>query len=365
MSEFFSGAYHFLDGLFTLLTGAAHFAFWAVAVLIALSVLGLVVKRSQVLGKGKKHGSKHGFFHVHETTDYERKAAIVNRKKCDKIGTEDGCGDPDCEDAVPPAAEKPIAVIRFDNDMMASYSGPFARLVNEVIANKDRFSQVVVAANSPGGSVAEYGLMYSEMERLRKACDSVKIKLTGSIRTYGASGGMLELLPCHEIYASPMAMVGSIGVVSEFLNFNKLWKSIGVTPLTLTAGEFKRTVTPNGEVTDEGLAHYKAQLESIHRQFIAAVVKYRKDKGFDSEDKVKKVCNGDHWTAQESIELGLGLVDGLATTSELIFNLNQNNDLVFLSVKQNPWEKGIFRFLTRLVDYAFLRVRSAMTGGLQ
>lgn len=361
MHAFFSGLYNFLDGTFHLLGGAMQVAFWVVLVLIALAVLGGVVRRMQILGKGKKHGSKHGYFHVHETTDYERKASIVNRKACESRPTADGQSD--CDDHVPPAADKPIAVIRFDNDMMASYSGPFARLVNEVIANKDRFSKVVVAANSPGGSVAEYGLMYSEMERLRKACDSVKIELWGSIRTYGASGGMLELLPCHKIYASPMSMVGSIGVVSEFLNFHGFWKRHGIEPQTLYAGEWKRTVTQNGEITPEGLKKYKEQLESIHRQFIAAVKKYRK--GFENEDKVKLVCSGDHWTAQESIELGHGLVDELATTSELLFNLNQNNDLVFLSVVQNPWEKGIFRFLTRLVDYSLLRAKSMIFGGLQ
>ncbi len=358
MSGFFSSLYNFFDGTFHLLGGALHVAFWVVLVLIALAVLGSVVQRVQIVGKKRQHGSKHGYFHVHETTDYDRKPAILTRKAHEKLG-----GDSQVAEAVPPAATKPIAVIRFDNDMMASYSGPFARLVNEVIANKDRFSKVVVAANSPGGSVAEYGLMYSEMERLRKVCDASNIELIGSIRTYGASGGMLELLPCHKIVASPLSIVGSIGVVSEFLNFNKFWKGIGVEPMTLTAGEFKRTVTMNGEVTEEGKKHYLDQLGSIHRQFIDAVKKYRK--GIDSDEKVALVCSGAHWTAQESVELKLGLVDELATTQELLFNLNQTNDLVFLGVKQNPWERGIFRFLTRLVDYALLRAKSMITGGMQ
>jgi serine protease SohB len=364
MHAFFSGVYNFLDGTFHLLGGALHVAFWVVLVLIALAVLGNIVRRTQLLGKGIKHGSRHGFFHVHEGTDYERKAALVTRKTLEKAtsaiaGTDATISD----DSVPEAAGKPIAVIRFDNDMMASYSGPFSRLVNEVIANKERFSKVVVAANSPGGSVAEYGLMYAEMERLRKECDTAGIELIGSIRTYGASGGMLELLPCHKIYASPMAMVGSIGVVSEFLNFHDFWKNLGIQPLTLTAGEFKRTLTPNGEVTPEGKEKFLAQLKSIHDQFIAAVKKYRK--GFDNEEHVKLVCSGDHWTAQESIERKLGLIDELATTAELLFNLNQNNDLIFLSIKQNPWEKGIFRFLTKLVDYTLVRAKNLITGGLQ
>jgi serine protease SohB len=343
--------YNFFDGLFALAGGLLHAVLLAVLVLIALTALGIMMRRLKMLGKGKKHGSRHGFFHVHEGTDYERKASIASRMALQGKTNEDG------EAIEPPdSKDKPIAVISFDNDAMASYSGPFARLVNEVIVNKHRFGAVVVAANSPGGSVAEYGLMYSEMERLRAACDEAKIELIGSIRTYGASGGMLELLPCHRIVASPLAIVGSIGVVSEFLNFNGFWKNIGVEPMTLTAGEHKRTVTQNGEITPEGKAHYLEQLKSIHEQFIAAVMKYR---GFD-EAKAKEVCTGDHWTAQESIAKKLNLVDELATTNQLLFNLNQKNDLVYLSIKQNPWERGIFRFLTRLVDYGVVRAKSVI-----
>lgn len=88
-------------------------------------------------------------------------------------------------------------------------------------------------------------------------------------------------------------------------------------------------------------------------------------RGSDSEEKVALVCSGAHWTAQESVELNLGLVDELATTQELLFNLNLTNDLVFLGVKQNPWEKGIFRFLVRLVDHALLRVKSMIVGDLR
>ena len=112
---------------------------------------------------------------------------------------------------------------------------------------KHKFGSVTVVANSPGGGVSEYGLMYCEMERLRNC----GLRLVACIDTVGASGGMLQVLPAHEIVAAPFAMVGSIGVVSEFLNFHDMLRSVGIRPVTLTAGKFKRTVTPMSEIEPE------------------------------------------------------------------------------------------------------------------
>lgn len=357
MAAVFSGIYHFLEALFNLLGGFFHMAFWLGLALIVLVVLQQLALRLRQ--RINWHSSNHGFFHVHDRSDFKRKPAIESRKSCG--GHEEGhecCPEPECESSVPNAEGKPYAVLRFDNDIMASYNRPFARLVDEVLANQDRWAGVVVAANSPGGSVAEYGLMYAEMERLRAMCDSKQIELIGLTDTYAASGGMLELLPCHKIVAAPFAIVGSIGVVSEFLNFNKLLTSIGIEPVTNTAGDLKRTTTPFGPITEEATKHDKAKLEAIHAQFIQGLIKYRK---FDA-DRVKAVCTGEHWTAQEAYDRKLGIVDAISTTQGYLFNLNQKNDLVILSELKNPWERGLFRFLAGLLDHVMLRARMILMG---
>ena len=53
--------------------------------------------------------SRHGLLHVHETTDYELQKAITSRR----LATDDE------ETSV--GRTKPMAVICFDNDMMANY----------------------------------------------------------------------------------------------------------------------------------------------------------------------------------------------------------------------------------------------------
>jgi len=362
----------FFAGLYSFLAGFLHIALMSVGVAIGLAIFFLVVSR---LRKGRKKAAcKKDLFQVHETTVYDRQDSIAKRladegKQCDKHDHDAQAEDDeepadeapaDPEETVvevkPTAADKvcaakPVAVLRFEGDVYASGRDGIARLIDELIVNKDRFSKAIVIVDSPGGGVAHYGQLFAEMERIRKA----GITLEVCVDTYAASGGYLMSVPAHKIIAAPFAMVGSIGVVSEFLNFHELLRKLGIQPLTLTAGKHKRTVTQFSEVTDDAKQKYLEQLEAIHRQFIKAVTTYRK---VDAD----KVCTGDHWTAQESVDLGLNLVDELATSQEYLLKVNQDNELVFLSEKEDPFSKGIFRFITKLADHLIARIFARISG---
>lgn len=360
------------------LTGALVSLSWKLLLLVGILLLfRYMFQRYRSGGKKPETGSKFGLFQVNRSIVYERKPAINGRRKKGLLGADDvvvtadeteeaetaaataaapqgpeaTCerpGDEACAQhrARAMASPLPVAVIQVENDVMASQRKIFAKLVDEVIANKDKFSRVIVDASSPGGGVSQYGLMFTEMERLRK--DS-GLYITGVADEVAASGGMMQLLPVHEIVMPPYAIVGSIGVVTEFLNFNKFLTDIGITPIEITAGDLKRTVTQFGEPTEAKIAHYKEQLRRIHRQFIASVQKYR-------HVNPDLVCNGDHWTAQEAFAQGLGLVDRLGTSRGLLFEANQDHDLIILSENASRWEKGVFRFLTRILDWGIHHV---------
>ncbi len=357
---------------------------WKVVLFGGVCYLALSVFRSMRGVKKPQTGAKLGFLQVNEGVNYRRKRALNRRRTSGQLEADDVVGDTNetmeadapapttatADATVTTAAESPAActhpgdeacarlrakayasplpvvLIQISNDVMASQRTTFAKFVDEVIANKSKFSRVVVNASSPGGAVSQYGLMFTEMERLRR--DS-GLYITGVADEVAASGGMMQLLPVHELVMPPFAMVGSIGVVTEFLNFNTLLTTVGIEPIEITAGALKRTVTQFGKPTEEKIAHYKEQLHSIHLQFIAAVQKYR------SVDPAR-VCTGDHWLAQEAVDQQLGLVDRLATSRELIFEANQEHDLIILTENASRWEKGIFRFLTKVVDFGISRV---------
>lgn len=343
-----SGFSHFIFG-------ALHLALLILAVGIGFAILGLLGKALK--GKPGAGGAarKLGLFKMHENTTYKKVAAVKTRLLKEALCKAHGDDCEEAEDAIAPVGEggvKPLAVLDFDGDVMASGRDNFACLVDELLVNKDRLDGAIVTVTSPGGGVAQYGQLFSEMERVRKS----GLNLTICVDTVAASGGYLMSVPANKIVAAPFSYVGSIGVVSEFVNVHDFLKRYGIVPLTLTAGKHKRTLTPTGEITEEGKEHFQAQLRAIHELFIKAVTTYRPKVNPDV------ACTGAHWTAAESVAQDLGLVDELATSQEYLLKANQTRDLIYVATAKNPFENSLLRFITKVCDHVIARVWAKIGG---
>eukprot|EP00980_Cylindrotheca_fusiformis_P025579 scaffold14121_cov120-Cylindrotheca_fusiformis.AAC.1 len=77
------------------------------------------------------------------------------------------------------------------------------------------------------------------------------------------------------IIASPFAVLGSIGVISEIPNVYERLKQEGIEFQTVTAGEFKRTLTPTKKVTKEDVKKAEEDVNMILTQFSGFVQKNR------------------------------------------------------------------------------------------
>jgi serine protease SohB len=225
--------------------------------------------------------------------------------------------------------EKAAAVLEFKGDLKASNRWQLSRLVDEILLNRKSISEVVVLIESPGGSVPEYGHVYKELSRIREA----SLELTVCVDTVAASGGYLASLPAHQILAAPFAMVGSIGVVSFIPNIRKLLEKWNIKPRTFTAGSYKRTVTLTDDASEEDIKHYEEQLELIHQQFKAALQNYRPNVSLE------KVATGEAWLAKSTLDLDLGLIDGLKSSSDHLMELNKDKDLFFFEEEPEKTKK--------------------------
>ena len=127
-------------------------------------------------------------------------------------------------------------------------------------AGRDR---VVVRLESPGGMVHGYGLAAAQLVRLREA----GFHLTICVDKVAASGGYMMACIANEIISAPFAIVGSIGVVAQVPNFNRLLKDNKIDFELYTAGQYKRTVTMFGENTEEGKAKFEEELQQTHALF--------------------------------------------------------------------------------------------------
>lgn len=308
------------------------------AIAVILFVLFPMLKKVLVAVKAKFEQGE--LSKIHETTGYSRRARKM--KGAD--------GRTKRRNLFKKATEKPAAVITFDGNLHAEGHDLFGQLADEVVENVDALSEVVVCVTSPGGSVPPYGLMYAHMERMRNAGVSV----TACIDQFGASGGYLTVAPATKIVAAPLAMIGSIGVAAHLLNYSGLLELLGIESVTLAAGKHKRMLTATDPVTEEGRDFTTKKLEVIHRIFINAVRKYRPHVAED-------ICDGDSWSAQESVDNGLGLVDELASSLEYLSALNYERDLVFLSARKSKFATPLFNYTTGIAMNIVDRVIARLT----
>ena len=119
--------------------------------------------------------------------------------------------------------------------------------------------------------------------------------------------------------------MGSIGVVAQVPNFNKVLKKNDIDYEILTAGKYKRTLTMFGENTDEGREKFKSDLEDTHQLFKSYVSERRPSVDIES------VANGDIWFGSKAKEVSL--VDDLKTSDEYILEACQDSEVYSLEFK--------------------------------
>jgi serine protease SohB len=223
-----------------------------------------------------------------------------------------------------------VFVIDFKGDLKASAVPSLREEVSAVLAVAGEKDQVVVRLENPGGVVHEHGLAASQLVRLRER----GIPLTVAVDKVAASGGYLMACVADRILAAPFAILGSIGVLAQITNFNRLLDDKGVDFEMITAGKYKRTVTMFGKNTDEDRAKMKEELEDVHDLFKGAVARYRPDLDLD------KVATGEHWYGTRA--LALGLADELKTSDEFLAELAADHDLYRLHYKiRQPIQKRL------------------------
>jgi protease-4 len=170
-------------------------------------------------------------------------------------------------------------------------------------ADDDSIKAIILHVNSPGGGVAASEEIYREVKRIR---DDKKKRIVASIETVGASGAYYVSSATNKIYADNGSIVGSIGVIAQWVNYGQLLQWAKVKDITLKAGEFKDTGSPTRDMTPAEREYLQGMIDNMHGQFIQAVADGRKMKFED----VKSIANGKVWTGQQA--LPMKLVDQLA-----------------------------------------------------
>lgn len=166
---------------------------------------------------------------------------------------------------------------------------------------------IIIRINSPGGAAAPAQEIFSELSRIR----SRKVVFT-SIASVAASGGYYIAIGTQKIYANPGSLTGSIGVIMQTFNVEKLMNRLGIRVETIKSGENKDigSVFRSMETTERKLL--ESVLEDTHRQFVTAV---QQNRSIDPE-KLHHLVDGRIFTGKQALQHGL--IDGLASFRETV-----------------------------------------------
>lgn len=128
---------------------------------------------------------------------------------------------------------------------------------------------VVLRLNSPGGAVAPSQEIYEAVKAFKKP-------LVVSMGSVAASGAYYIACGAKKVFANAGTITGSIGVIMEFANLEKLFEWMKISRYSIKTGKFKDAGSPNREMTAEERELLQGMVDDVLLQFKQAVADGRK-----------------------------------------------------------------------------------------
>lgn len=178
----------------------------------------------------------------------------------------------------------------------------------ESIKKLPNLKAVVVRINSPGGSYNAADEIYFALKQLK---EKTKVPVIVSQSAYAASGGYFISLAGDYIFAEPMTITGSIGVLGGKAVFGKLWKKLGVSWSRLNFGKNAGILSSIQPFSESEKKIFNKSLDDVYSDFTAKVAENRK-----LTQPMDKIARGRVWLGRQALDLGL--IDELGSTSEAI-----------------------------------------------
>lgn len=168
---------------------------------------------------------------------------------------------------------------------------------------------ILISINSPGGAVGPSQEIYTEIKRVRDELKKPVICVTTGVM---ASGAYYSAAACDKIVVAPGALVGSIGVIMEFANLEKLYDWAKVTRYSITSGKFKDSGAEYRGMREDEKALFQDMINEVYAQFKTTVMEARGLK----EETMKEYADGRVFTGATAVKLGFA--DQLGTFEDAV-----------------------------------------------
>ncbi|MFA3790438.1 protease SohB [Aliiglaciecola sp. SL4] len=296
-----------------------------IVVAILLAVGGIIVlssKQKQGAGQLEIKSMSEQFEELKEHAQH----LILSKEQLKKKQKEQKKADKEAKKKDKDEVKANLFVVDFKGSMDAHEVDSLREEITAILCAAQPKDEVLVRLESGGGVVHGYGLAASQLQRLKDK----NIHLTAAVDKVAASGGYMMACVADHVLSAKFAIIGSIGVIAQLPNFNKVLKKNDIEFEQHTAGDFKRTLTLFGENTDQGRDKFKQELEEVHVMFKDFVSSNRADLDID------KVATGEYWYGSRAKELGL--VDTIQTSDDFLMSKLDSRNI--FSVKYSK-KKGL------------------------
>jgi serine protease SohB len=228
-----------------------------------------------------------------------------------------------------------LYILDFKGDIHASAVKNLRKEISAILSVAEENDEVFLRLESAGGVVHGYGFAAFQLQRLRQK----GIYLTISIDKIAASGGYMMASVANHIMAAPFSIIGSIGVVAQIPNFNKILKKNNIDIELHTAGKYKRTLTMFGENTQEAREKFCNELDVTYHLFRNFIYEMRPSLDIES------VATGEYWLG--SIALKKNLIDSINNSDD--FLISKKNKFTLLKIKYVSKKNIIDNIIYRII----------------
>lgn len=243
---------------------AEYATFLAKTVTLVVAILVVLISFAALRSKGRRKAA--GQLQVSKLNDFYKglrerlEQTLLDKDQLKALRKSEGKAEKK-KGKKKPEAKPRVFVLDFDGDIKASATESLRHEITALLSLATPKDEVVLRLESGGGMVHSYGLASSQLARIREA----GVPLTVCIDKVAASGGYMMACIGEKIISAPFAILGSIGVVAQLPNVNRLLKKHDIDFEVLTAGEYKRTLTVFGENTEKGREKFQEDLDITHQ----------------------------------------------------------------------------------------------------
>jgi len=185
-------------------------------------------------------------------------------------------------------------------------SETLTRIIKHV-RKDDSIEAVVLRVDSGGGSGLATDIIIRELRKLAE-----QKPLIVSMGNFAASGGYGISAPAHRIFADPLTLTGSIGVVGMKPVLSELYGKIDAEHTTIRSGKHADVWSESRHLTDEELEMADELMQWFYEDFVEQIAESRDM----TVDEVKDIGGGRVYTGRQALDIGLidelgGLTDAI------------------------------------------------------